>query len=136
MAPMPVCSGVTEEKIEIVGAGPAGLFCAIILATAGRRAVVREWHRDVGHRFHDDFQGQENWTGAQNVLDELAEAKVAADFDHSGVTEGVVLDSRARARRVQGARPLFYLLRRGKAAGTLDQSLLARARGRGRGKVQ
>jgi len=128
---MPVRCGVGEEKIEIVGAGPAGLVCAIVLARANRRVTVREWHKDVGHRFHDDFQGLENWTGAQNVLDELAEAGVAADFDHSGVTEGVVFDSRAKARRVQGTRPLFYLLRRGNAAGTLDQSLLAQARAAG-----
>ena len=46
-----------DKMFEIVGAGPAGLVCAIVLAKTSRRVVVREWHQDVGHRFHDDFQG-------------------------------------------------------------------------------
>ena len=117
--------------IEIVGAGPAGLTCAIVLARANHKVTVREWHGDVGHRFHDDFQGLENWTDPQDVLDELAEAGIAADFAHLGVTEGVVFDSRARARRVQGAKPLFYMLRRGNASGTLDRALLDQARAAG-----
>lgn len=120
-----------DERIEIVGAGPAGLVCAIVLARADRRVTVREWHTEVGHRFHDDFQGLENWTDAQDVLDELAGAGIAADFDHHGVTEGVVFDSRATAHRVHDAKPLFYLLRRGNAAGTLDRALLDQARAAG-----
>ncbi|PTX41282.1 flavin-dependent dehydrogenase [Allosediminivita pacifica] len=117
-----------EKAIEIVGAGPAGLVCAIVLAKANRRVVVREWHQDVGHRFHDDFQGLENWSATQNVLDELADAGVAADFDHRSVTEGIVFDSHAKAHRVHGSKPLFYLLRRGTAPGTLDRALLDQAR--------
>ena len=61
-----------EEAITIVGAGPAGLVCAIVLAKAGRKVIVREWHNDVGHRFHDDFQGLENWSHDQDALQELA----------------------------------------------------------------
>ena len=121
----------TPPEIEIVGAGPAGLACAIVLARAGRRVTVREWHGDVGHRFHDDFQGLENWTDPRDVLDELAEAGIAADFDYHGVREGIVFDGRARPHAVQGARPLFYLLRRGRAAGTLDRTLLDQARAAG-----
>lgn len=118
----------SQAGLEIVGAGPAGLVCAIVLAKAGRNVTVREWRGDVGARFHDDFQGLENWSGPQDVLAELAEAGVAADFAHHGVTEGVVFDSHALPHRVQGSRPLFYLLRRGRAAGTLDRALLAQAR--------
>ena len=121
----------TQADIEIVGAGPAGLTCAIILAKAGRRVTVREWRRDVGHRFHDDFQGLENWTARQDVLAELAEAGITADFAHHGVRKGIVFDSRARAHPVQGKRPLFYLLRRGNADGTLDRALLDQARAAG-----
>ncbi|WP_375256330.1 NAD(P)/FAD-dependent oxidoreductase [Yoonia sp.] len=120
-----------DDGIQIVGAGPAGLVCAIVLAKAGRQVKVREWRADVGHRFHDDFQGLENWTDKRDVLDELAQAGVAADFSHHGMTEGVVLDSRAKARKVHGSRPLFYLLRRGSAAGTLDRALLDQARAAG-----
>lgn len=117
--------------IEIVGAGPAGLTCAIVLARAGRRVTVHERHGDVGHRFHDDFQGLENWTDPQDVLAELAEAGIEAGFDHHGVRKGVVFDRHARPHAVQGARPLFYLLRRGRVAGSLDRSLLDQARAAG-----
>lgn len=121
----------SQPEIEIVGAGPAGLACAIILAKAGRHVTVREWQGDVGHRFHDDFQGLENWSDPQDVLAELAEAGIAADFAHHGMREGVVFDSHAKPHSVAGARPLFYLLRRGGAAGTLDRALLDQARAAG-----
>ncbi|MAN98972.1 MAG: hypothetical protein CMN16_07755, partial [Roseovarius sp.] len=103
MALTPGSADPEDNTIEIVGAGPAGLVCAIVLAKANRRVVVREWHEDVGHRFHDDFQGLENWSDAQNVLDELADAGVVADFDHRGATEGFVFDSHAKAHRVHGS---------------------------------
>ena len=131
MAPVPDHSAASDDQIEIVGAGPAGLVCAIVLAKANRRVTVREWHKDVGHRFHDDFQGLENWTDAQDVLDELAAVGIAADLDHRGITEGVVFDSRATAHRVHDSKPLFYLLRRGNAVGTLDVALLDQAQAAG-----
>lgn len=131
MHAVPIRPEAKQGTIEIVGAGPAGLVCAIVLAKANRRVVVREWHQDVGHRFHGDFQGLENWSDAQNVLDELADAGVVADFDHRGATEGIVFDSHAKAHRVHGSKPLFYLLRRGTAPGTLDRALLDQARAAG-----
>ena len=121
----------SQPGIEIVGAGPAGLSCAIALARTGRRVTVREWHADVGHRFHDDFQGLENWTDPQDVMAELAEAGITTGFDHHGVRQGVVFDSQAKPHPVTGERPLFYLLRRGGAAGTLDRALLDQARDAG-----
>ena len=75
----------TKTDITIVGAGPSGLVCATVLARAGRKVIVREWHRDVGHRFHGDFQGLENWTDPQDVLEELVSAGINISFDHRGV---------------------------------------------------
>jgi hypothetical protein len=88
---------------------------------------VREWHSDVGHRFHDDFQGLENWTRDEDVLDELASAGIAADFERHAFVAGTVFDPSGRGYQVRGKRPLFYLLRRGAAEGTLDRALLAQA---------
>lgn len=67
MALTPGAADPEDKTIEIVGAGPAGLVCAIVLANANRRVVVREWHEDVGHRFRDHFQRLENWTADGNL---------------------------------------------------------------------
>ena len=120
-----------HKGITIVGAGPAGLTCAIVLAQAGKKVMVREWHADIGHRFHDDFQGLENWTNPMDALDELASSGISTGFAYHGMNEGVVFDSQAKPHRVHGERPLFYLLRRGARDGTLDRALLDQAIGAG-----
>lgn len=115
------------EPVTVVGAGPAGLVCAIALARAGRRVVVREWHRDVGARFHGDFQGIENWSDEADVLDELAAAGIKVTFEHHAVSQGTVYDSQGKRYRVQSQQPLYYLVRRGGGSGCLDQELLRQA---------
>jgi len=120
-----------QNDITIVGAGPSGLACAIVLARAGRQVVVREWKSNVGHRFHDDFQGLENWTHDEDVLDELAGAGINTDFERHAFVAGTVFDPSGRRFEVRGERPLFYLLRRGAAEGTLDRALLSQAQAAG-----
>jgi len=116
-----------QSDITIVGAGPSGLACAIVLARAGRQVVVREWKPNVGHRFHDDFQGLENWTRDEDVLDELAGTGINTDFERHAFVAGTVFDPSGRRFEIRGKRPLFYLLRRGAAEGTLDRALLNQA---------
>ncbi len=115
------------EPVTVVGAGPAGLACAIALARAGRHVVVREWRADVGVRFHGDFQGLENWSDQRDVLEELAAAGIEASFEHHPILQGTVFDSRGRRYRVQSRHPLYYLVRRGAGAGCLDRDLLRQA---------
>lgn len=116
-----------EQQITIVGAGPAGLACAIALASSRRRVVVREWHAAVGHRFHGDFQGLENWSTDQDVLDELQACGIAPNFEHVAVSQGTLVDPRGKSYQVRSARPLYYLVRRGGQPRALDHALMQQA---------
>jgi flavin-dependent dehydrogenase len=116
-----------SEPVTVVGAGPAGLACAIALARAGRDVVVREWHQQVGTRFHSDFQGLENWSDERDVLDELRAAGIEIAFDYHSVFEATAFDTQGNRYRLRSARPLYYLVRRGRDNGTLDSALLDQA---------
>ena len=119
-----------NEPVTIVGAGLAGLACAIVLARAGRPVIVREWHKTVGSRFHGDFQGLENWSDGQDVLDELRAAGVETSFEAHPVREGTAFDAWGKAYPIYGVRPLYYLVRRGGEC-SLEFALLKQAIGAG-----
>lgn len=78
----PRSRGTTHNRpaVGIVGAGPAGLACAIGLARAGYPVIVHEQHNAVGARFHGDFQGLENWSSDEDVLEEIARRGIGCDF--------------------------------------------------------
>jgi len=116
-----------RTPIHIVGAGPAGLAAAITIAQSDRQAIVHERAHDVGGRFHDDFQGLENWTTTRDVLDGLASFGIEIGFDHTPFRETVVFDPSGRPHRYGSPKPLYYLVRRGPGPGTLDASLKAQA---------
>lgn len=113
--------------IEVVGAGPAGLAAAITLARGGRRVVVHEAQREVGHRFRRDLQGLENWSSARDILDQMREAGLSTDFDAMPCTHGVGFDAWDRAYPLKSSRPLCYLVERGPRPGSLDRALLDQA---------
>ena len=113
--------------IEISGAGPAGLAAALAITAVGRRALVYEKRADVGGRFHGDFQGLENWTTREDVLEELAALGIDAGFEYIPVREIVCFDPEGTARTFRSLQPLFYLVRRGSQPGSLDYSLKQQA---------
>ena len=51
--PRDLASLNSEPEVVIVGAGPAGLFCALTLAERGVRAVILDRGRPVAQRRHD-----------------------------------------------------------------------------------
>jgi len=115
------------QTVTVVGAGPAGLACAIVLARAGRTVIVREWHRTVGSRFHGDFQGLENWSDERDILDELRASGIEATFDFHPIHESTVFDAWGEAYPVRGTRSLYYLVQRGSRGRSLDFGLLKQA---------
>ncbi len=122
-----IALGRKDQPIEIVGAGPAGLTAAITLAHHGYRVVVYEARSDVGARFHGDFQGIENWSASEDVIDFLARMGIRVNFLCYPYREAEFYDPDLRKVAVRCGAPLFYLVRRGSDPGTLDQGLKAQA---------
>jgi len=119
----PVDTPMSDEALEIVGAGPSGLSAALAARARGKAVTVYEKRSDVGARFHGDFQGLENWTSPTDVLTELEHYGIATDFKHTPVYEIVCLCTDGPAHTLRAEQPIFYLVRRGREAGTLDQAL-------------
>lgn len=117
--------------IDISGAGPSGLAAAITIAKHGGQAIVHEHNADVGGRFHGDFQGLENWTVKEDVIEELGRLGIEATFEHTPYREFIVFGPDGREFAYRSPQPLFYLLRRGLLPGTLDASLRDQALGHG-----
>ena len=116
-----------RAPVSISGAGPAGLAAAITLARAGVPAVVHELRRDVGGRFHGDYQGIENWTTRGDVLAELAAIGIESSFECAPFREGLFFDPSGREFALRSPDPFFYLVRRGCGPGTLDSALKQQA---------
>lgn len=112
-----------RAPIGIAGAGPAGLAGALALVGRGASALVYEKREDVGLRFHGDYQGLENWTTEGDVLEEFAALGIEPSFDHYPCRELVLFTPSGRAEVCRSSEPLFYLVRRGPQAGSLDHAL-------------
>ena len=118
-------------SVEIAGAGPGGLTAAIKLAQAGRRVVVHEMQKEVGHRFSGDFQGLENWSTRENVLMVLQESGLSTDFSAMPCRNGTVFDPAGKPYEIKSDEPLFYLVERGPGPRSLDSALLRQAQSLG-----
>jgi len=116
-----------ESAVAIAGGGLSGLAAALAVARRGGRARVFERRDEIGARFHGDFQGLENWSTEADVLDELATLGIDASFEHTPFRECVFFDPEGREHVCRAERPLWYQVRRGTDAGTLDQALKAQA---------
>lgn len=116
-----------DQPIEIVGAGPSGLVAAIALAHHGYHVTVYEERSDVGHRFHGDFQGLENWSAKEDVIDLLSRIGIKINFLCHPYREGDLYDPDLRKVTVRSSEPFFYLVRRGSEPGTLDHGLKSQA---------
>ena len=122
-----------SNRIEIVGAGPAGLVAATNLAKAGCNITVYEEKLEVGHRFHGDFQGLENWSSEEDVTTILERLgiynKLYLNYICQPYNKLIVFDSNLKETVFHSERPFFYLVQRGSRAGCLDYGLMKMAEG-------
>lgn len=122
---------MSARVLDIVGAGPAGLSAALAAQARGLEVTVYEKRPDVGARFHGDFQGLENWTSATDVLAELEAAGIETNFGYTPIREIVCLSVDGTIHTLRATEPIFYLIRRGRDPGTLDQALKTQAQAAG-----
>jgi flavin-dependent dehydrogenase len=121
----------TKRATDVVGAGPAGLVAAINLAKADFAVTLREAGSGIGHRFHGDFQGIENWTTVSDVRDFLRLINVEVNFRFEPYRGGVFVSPNLRRREIRTREPLFYLVERGSGKSCLDFGLLRQAEAAG-----
>ncbi len=114
---------MTAAPVRIAGAGPSGLCVALLLARAGVPVEVREKRSVVGHRFSGAVHGIENWSSPEPFTERLAAWGVDLGSVATPCRELWLCDER-RVRPIRSAAPLFYLVRRGPAADSLEGTLL------------
>ncbi|MBI1921635.1 MAG: NAD(P)/FAD-dependent oxidoreductase [Geobacter sp.] len=116
-----------QEPVTIIGAGPAGLTAAIVLRRHGIPVRVHEMSPDVGTRLSGDFQGFENWSSPQQLKDFLKEVGIDPDFLCEPYFSGTVYAPGMAPAVITSRKPIFYLVRRGPMADTLDTRLKEQA---------
>jgi len=104
---------MSEDHVNIVGAGLAGLTAAIVLRKQGIPVRIFEKAPDVGHRLNGDFQGLENWSSERDITEILKDIGIRINFLCTPCYEGVVYAPGIKNERVKSDRPIFYLVKRG-----------------------
>ena len=110
---------------------PGRARCWDKLGQSGKRRHLARGCSGVGHRFHGDFQGIENWTTGSDVKDFLKRIHVEVNFRFEPYRGGVFVSPDLRRREMRTREPLFYLIERGSEAGCLDYGLLRQAESAG-----
>jgi len=110
------------DTIRILGGGISGLTVAINLKKAGFDVEVHERKNYCG-KHTNDFQFLENWTFNENVLNFLKKINIKTDF-YVKPWYSVELLSPSLKRYVgKSDEVLMYLVKRGRAKGSIDKSL-------------
>lgn len=114
------------KKVQISGAGPAGLSSGINLAKAGYEVDIFEKSSEVGSKFHGDFQGLENWPDNEDVLELFKKMNIDINFKYNPFKELKIVN-KSKIWDFKCKRPAFYLVKRGSKEKTLDQALKSQA---------
>jgi putative NAD(P)-binding protein len=121
---------VTDRRVRIAGAGPAGLCAAVLLARSGVSVEVREKRAAVGMRFRGAVHGLENWSTPEPFGERLGAWGLELDPALSPCHELTLCDEDT-ARTIRSVLPLFYLVGRGPEPSALEGTLLELARDSG-----
>lgn len=125
-------STANRSRVQIAGAGPAGLACAIVLARAGVEVDVHERHCEVGGRFDGDHQILPDFGASPRGLELLTRLGIdPASLSCVPLRVARFLDGAGRCVEAGSAQPYAWLVRRGSNPGTLDHALAERARALG-----
>lgn len=119
------------KSIKIAGAGLSGLTAAVILAKEGREVEIHELTNSIGNRFGDDFQGLENWTKKIDVIEQFQSFGIPTDFSFIPTNEISVISPMGKIYSFSSRRNFYYLIRRGKEKGRLDNTFFEKAKNLG-----
>ena len=125
----PTVSRSTSGPVHIAGAGPAGLACAIELASRGVSCELHERHPVIGGRFDGDHQilpafGDKPW--GEHIIADLGIDPSTLDW--VPLHGARFLDDSGHVARGTSKQPFAWLIRRGPDEGTLDFAMAQRAR--------
>ena len=109
-------------EIKILGAGIAGLTASINLARGGFDVTVFEKSPTVGSRFHNDFQGLENWSDETDVLEIFKNLSLETNFWYKGFKKASFYTDLQKEFIAKDKDNLFYLVQRG-PVDSLDEGL-------------
>lgn len=118
---------MTKQLIKIGGGGIAGLSAAINLRLVGFDVVVYETNQDIGCHRHNDWEGLENWTNNEDVVDFLKRTNIKIGFLNHPCFEVVGVDAELNKYKVTSKVPFFYIIKRGSTPDSLDQCLKKQA---------
>ena len=110
------------NEIKILGAGISGLTAAINLAKEGFDVTVFERASSVGSRFHNDFQGLENWSDDTNALEILKKMSIKTIFGTKVIMRISIYTDLQKEFVAKDVDDLFYLVQRG-PKNSLDENL-------------
>lgn len=82
-----------KQVIKIGGGGIAGLSAAINLRLVGFDVLVYEKNQDIGQHHHNDWEGLENWTNDEDILEFLKRINIKINFPNHSCFEVVGFDA-------------------------------------------
>ena len=114
-----------NSKIQIVGAGIAGMTAAINLAKNGKSVIIYEKKNCIGGSRDGDFEGLENWIFSKGLSDSITECGI--DFNSipkTPIFEFFVHLKGKQPIRVKSQDPFFHIVNRGTSSDSFDNYLI------------